>query len=191
MGQEVVAKILIDFDVDLNGGGGTMALLFASVIMGQDSMTKLLLDCGADPNLTESSTGFTPLFYTVQEGRANIVKTLLNNGANPYHKAKDGIMTICRSLTRPCHGRTALSHAAKAAYERITRLLLDKTTSQDIQDKICRTPLFYAIDSGKESVLTLLLEAGPYLEHVDTLILCHGYGERKCGGNLTRKGSRY
>lgn len=60
-------------------GGIREGLLFT---YGDFVMTKLLLDNGADPNITGWSDESTPLFQAVKGDQADIVRLLLNRGAD-------------------------------------------------------------------------------------------------------------
>jgi ankyrin repeat protein len=50
---------------------------------------KLLLEHGANPNIQDEN-GDTPLHWTAQWGRLDVVKLLLVYGADPTVKDKDG-----------------------------------------------------------------------------------------------------
>ena len=69
-------------DPNLNGPGGTTPLEDAA-LKGFDSIATLLLDHGALVNHLNSGSGTTALYAAASFGKAEVVKVLLNRGANP------------------------------------------------------------------------------------------------------------
>lgn len=56
-------------------------LFFFALIAGQEEVVKLLIEHGASVNV-QSQSGFTPLYMAAQENHEQVVRYLLNNGAN-------------------------------------------------------------------------------------------------------------
>ena len=51
---------------------------------------KLLIEHGADLNITDTEEGFTALMFAAAEGQTEVVKVLLSNGANIKITDNDG-----------------------------------------------------------------------------------------------------
>jgi hypothetical protein len=81
------------------------------------------------------------------------VKYLLERGANPNRKARDG--------------RTALAVAAQAGRSNIATVLLDKGADPNLVAQNGDTPLFIAVRAHRTSVVQLLLEHKADVEDTD------------------------
>jgi|CZKS01.1.fsa_nt_gi ankyrin repeat protein len=83
-GAGKVVKVLLDASADPNisGPNGTSPLEDAS-LKGFDSIVSMLLDHGALVNRLNSGSGTTALYAAASFGKAEVVKLLLNRGANP------------------------------------------------------------------------------------------------------------
>ena len=91
----------------------------------------------------------TPLQEAVERGQREVVKVLLDNGADPDKALKSKI------------GDTPLTSASRSGYKDIIQLLLQKGADPNKANKCRSTPLHYAIDSKlNESVVKLLLDGG-------------------------------
>jgi ankyrin repeat protein/nucleoside phosphorylase len=88
----------------------------------------------------------TPLSWAAQDGRAGIVKLLLQN------------RTICNEMDRG--GRTPLSRAALSGHEAVARLLIDNRADVNTRQEDGRTPLQCAASNGHEAVARLLIDNG-------------------------------
>ncbi|OAQ99952.1 hypothetical protein LLEC1_04023 [Akanthomyces lecanii] len=84
---------------------------------------------------------------------SNIVKLLLENGANVEVKDEDG--------------RTALSYIAEQGHEAIVKILLEKGANVEAKDRNGQTPLSWAAEKGHEAIVKMLLEKGAYVEAKD------------------------
>ena len=83
-GAGQVVRVLLDHGADPNisGPNGTSPLEDAS-LKGFDSIVGLLLDHGALVNRLNSGSGTTALYAAASFGKGEVVKLLLNRGANP------------------------------------------------------------------------------------------------------------
>jgi len=93
------------------------------------------------------------LLSGAEEGNVEVVKLLLNKGANVDVKDNDG--------------RTPLLWAAENRHEAVVRLLLDKGASVDAKDNNSRTPLLWAAENGYEAIMRLLLDKGANIDAKD------------------------
>ena len=109
---------------------------------------RLLLDRGASINLKQLDGG-TALFHASDRGTPEIVKLLLDKGAN----AEVSISTGDKA------GETPLSYAACAGRLDVVRLLLDKGAAPGPIASF-RTPLSCAAEKGQLELLKTLLDAG-------------------------------
>ncbi|MFL6718857.1 MAG: ankyrin repeat domain-containing protein [Burkholderiaceae bacterium] len=116
-----------------------------------EAMINLLLDKGADVN-QPSARGETPLHAAAAFGRLATVETLLR------HKA--GIDTLDR------FGLSALGHAAVNGHADLVQHLLDKGANPRAAPG-AHAPLTLAAANGHDAIITLLVQRGATVQHVD------------------------
>lgn len=90
-GHTEIVQFLIDSgaEIGLRDAAGRTALLYAST--GPFPKTvRLLLENNADPNIVEATESFTPLMHAAAEGQMEVVKILLEYGADLTKKDVDG-----------------------------------------------------------------------------------------------------
>lgn len=103
--------------------------------------------CGLDVNGRYSASKVTPLEYVCDdEYSANIVKLLLENGANPDTVDRYGSPVLCTS--------------AKSSCTKVVKLLLKAGANINAIDEDGNTALMYAVDSGDDILTKVLLKAG-------------------------------
>jgi ankyrin repeat protein len=112
---------------------------------GRKEVVQLLLDRGADVNLT-STYGDTPLVEAAKQGRKEVVQLLLDRGADV-------------NLT-PKYGDTPLVGAAKQGRKEVVQLLLDRGANMNLTSTFGDTPLVEAAKQGHKGVVQLLLDRG-------------------------------
>ena len=105
-----------------------------------------LLDSGVDPN-TRDINGDTILLFASSRDRIEIVKLLLQSGAEP-------------NLVNTYSGSTPLHLASSYGYTDIVRLLLEAGANPNITNGNGNTPLHLASSSGYTDIVRLLLETG-------------------------------
>ncbi|XP_005807179.1 cyclin-dependent kinase 4 inhibitor B [Xiphophorus maculatus] len=64
------------------------------MMMGSSEVARLLLTRGADPNVTDKSTGATPLHDAARTGFLDTVQLLVKAGADPQARDKDNCLPI-------------------------------------------------------------------------------------------------
>jgi len=90
-GHTEIAKILLDMGASVTAidYAGRTALMYAST--GPFPKTvELLLEYKSEPNSVDKEEHFTPLMHAAAEGHLDVVKVLLENGADPFLVDIDG-----------------------------------------------------------------------------------------------------
>ena len=114
---------------------------------GNSAMVKLLLGNGAD--MDAMSDRGTPLIRAVAERHTHVVRVLLNEGANPELRGKNGRTPMHFAALRDCAAAVPLLIAAGAG--------IAPTIKEGRYEK---TPLYYALREGHAEVVEALLNAG-------------------------------
>ncbi|GAP83288.1 putative ankyrin repeat domain-containing protein 29-like [Rosellinia necatrix] len=127
-------------------------LYSAAAIGGHTAIIKLLLEKGADIDLSHRYSG-TPLCIAAENGHVAVVKLLLKRGARIDLGDK--------------FGDTPLYVAAKNGHAAVVKLLLKKGARINLGDKYGNTPLYIAAKNGQAAIVELLLKKGAsiYLGH--------------------------
>ena len=120
-------------------------LLLAAIGLERWTLVKLLLEHGADPNITNRD-GHRALIEAIKKRQPDIVKLLLEHGADP--SVKDNL------------GYTALMAALKERQPGIVELLLEKGADINGRSKNGSTALILATISGNANNVRLLVERG-------------------------------
>ena len=129
------------FELDRIPGGGVYAralgerttLLHVAAHFGIDGVIRMLLDEGADPEMTDASSA-TPLHRAAARGDMAIVSLLLERGASPSQADSAGA--------------TALHQAASSGHAAIAKLLLDQGASPGATKDDGSRPLDAAVDAA-------------------------------------------
>jgi len=142
-------------------------------------MARLLVDKGANPNLSDPD-GWTPILFAISKDNRELSRLLLEHGANPSATAKDGwsplalaasgsdpeLVLLLLSHGVSVNGRsgtggyTPLMFAATSGSEAVVRLLLDKGADPNAANPAGITPLMLAVSRNRQPIVELLLRAG-------------------------------
>mmetsp|Transcript_30679 Transcript_30679/g.45407 ORF Transcript_30679/g.45407 Transcript_30679/m.45407 type:complete len:180 (+) Transcript_30679:265-804(+) len=109
--------LLEEKGVDPNRVKDGLTPLSCATMFGHDSLVKMLLQHGANPNLQHPSLrdGMAPLHWTGPWGRADVAEILLEHGADPLQHMQ--------------HGWTPLHCATHTCADEVVTVLLNQTSS--------------------------------------------------------------
>lgn len=179
-GDETLAMFLERKDVEINGQsrrGETP--LYQAIQRKQLSAAKLLLEAGADPNISTNESR-TALSWAAAEGSEESIELLLYQPSieldipdkfdqTPLLRAADAGHTKCvrmlldkgANVKHSDHdGRTALSLAALKGHKVVAKLLFKRGADINTQDKKGNTPLALAAENNHDAAVRFLLESG-------------------------------
>ncbi|MDY7015377.1 MAG: ankyrin repeat domain-containing protein [Cyanobacteriota bacterium] len=155
-------KKFIEKNVNVNGLDdiGTTALWLA-VRRQSVELVQLLLEAGADPNISDLDTGQTPLMITHnsswREVTVRICSLLLEAGANVnVRDTERGKTVLMHNVGIPADA----DEAFKVNCRRIVRALLQYGADVNTKDYDGNTALSIAKDEGHDKLVQLLLDAG-------------------------------
>lgn len=120
--------------------------LLTALRAANSETAKTLLSLGADANAVEYRHGAafaTPLIYAVSLGDDELASTLIRNGARI-----DGTGFL---------EMTALHEAARTGHAGLVKLLLGSGASPNRVDALGRTPIVWAVLSGREACVSELV----------------------------------
>jgi len=118
-----------------------------------------------DINLNETIPDFdvTPLTFACKNNNENIVRWLIENGADVNKENKDG--------------NTSLIEACYYGNDNIIKLLIENGADVNKENKYNNTPLIKACEKGYENIVRLLIENGADVnkenKHGDTPLIKH------------------
>lgn len=124
--------------------------LYVACETGDLKRVNQLLQKGVSPNFVSTGLGCTPLFAASREGHADVVRSLLEAGADVEK----------RSL-RKC---TALMGAAEKGFADVVTILLDYGAKAALTDEEGRSCLHYSTLSSDVGVVTMLVDRFPQLK---------------------------
>ncbi|MEJ2246218.1 MAG: ankyrin repeat domain-containing protein [Acidobacteriota bacterium] len=152
--------------------GEKLSALTVAVTSGDIAEVRRLLDTGVDINPTTDNEA-TPLILASRNGHTEIVRLLLDAGANAnanpfkYTPHRDWEVSYTPTALLPMilqseisYDATALHAASQNGHIEIVRLLLEAGAKVDAQGNDDATALHAASQNGHAEIVKLLLEAG-------------------------------
>jgi uncharacterized protein len=142
-----------------------------------------LLEAGADPNVVDRYSHYTPLLRAARSDLDEIARQLIAHGAKVDFKAdQDGLTT-------------ALHVAAAAGSTAVIETLLDAGADVRAVDGIRWTPLMHAVAGGRSAAAQRLIEAGSPLDSRDVngdslLVIADLFGQEELKDMLRQAGAR-
>ncbi|TPX16523.1 uncharacterized protein E0L32_003817 [Thyridium curvatum] len=127
-------------------GQAEFTLVHRAAALGDLKTVRHLLDGGSDELEVPTQSGSTPLIGACESGSIDVVKLLLEHGADITRRNK--------------LGNTPLGTAASRGDVEIVRLLLDVGAERNPQLNIGWTPLLQAARGGHHQVVEVLLQRG-------------------------------
>ncbi|KAG9152859.1 hypothetical protein Leryth_012477 [Lithospermum erythrorhizon] len=131
------------------------SLLHVAVSSAKIKVVELLT--AAEPSISGINSGdeegWVPLHSAASSGNAEIVKLLLDRGADV--NIKNG------------GGRTALHYAASKGWLKVAEVLISAGANLNVKDKVGCTPLHRAASTGKSELCEFLIEEGADVDEVD------------------------
>jgi ankyrin repeat protein len=142
-GKKNVFPVLVESkaNVDFRNANGETALMVAA-IQGRSDMASKLVFAGAQFEFK----GWNPLLYAATGGKDEVVKLLLDLGAN-INAVSD-------------NGTTPLMMAVRGGHKSTVKLLLDRGANPNMKNERGETALTWAMDRGYTEIGTALVAHG-------------------------------
>lgn len=185
-GHQAIVKLLVDFMNDKMDADNRsiLAALGTAASNGHETVVKLLLNVeGLDLNL--NSVLNPCLRGAANHGNATVVAQLLEKGAEPDSKAKDGDTPLLLAAVQGHEtvvkllldkgiepdfmaNWDSLSSAVTNKHQTIVKLLLDRGVNSESKARFCSATMLKAASKGEANVVKLLLEQGVNLSFKDS-----------------------
>ena len=129
--------------------------LYAYSIIGAADVVRSILSTGMVTVESVDPDDMPPLHVAAQMGHEDVVKLLLDYGAQNKAEIRQG--------------KTPLHCAAECGHNKVVQVLIEGGADPNMADNDGRTPLHYAAYQGKRQVVRLLLDFGadPQIEDKD------------------------
>ena len=146
-------------EVDMQTVKEGLTPLIMAAELGLFHTVKELISCDADPNIV-SKNGKTALSSAVVGGFADITRLLLQSGADANHKIGWEELS---PLMVACAEKRPDSTSGNAIAE-VLKLLIDHGANVNYQNKYGNSPLMFAVISGDQDSVTVLMKASAKLD---------------------------
>lgn len=156
-----IVKFLLDKGADINAIAPVsvnppmeLPILSIAISQGDPNITRLLIERGASVN-SRSNQGVTPLMVSILTGQKEIVKQLLDKGA-------DSNALVPLDIGTPQHMPILFTAILKGDIE-IVKLLVEKGADVNVKSASQHqtlSPLEFALKSGKQDIARVLMSKG-------------------------------
>lgn len=141
-----IARLLLDRGAGLQEDGTEInAALMSALFGGHVDIAALLLEKGADAGAKSDPFEITALIIAVAAGRGDMVKILIDNGANVNQGGHEGT--------------TPLIMAVEKGHADVVKLLLTEGADVNAKDNDDMTALMHAERMGRKAIANLIGEA--------------------------------
>lgn len=147
--KELVGKIKHINELDITNGYSYLHYAVISQYQETAEIVQILLDKKIDTEIKEKFSQFTPLLMATYNGHYNIVRMLVENGADIHAIDKDN--------------NNPFLWASFNGFYDITKLLLEHGADYNIQDNPGYTALMWAVSNSSEKMVDLILGYKPNL----------------------------
>lgn len=166
--------------VDYRNPATGLCALSAAAAEDQSAAIRLLVRTGkADVNLPDLS-GRTPIFYAVEQDKADALRTLISLGADVNAQDNNGVTPLMRASAKNCQdcvnillkqknintnlkdfqGRTAITYSVYAEEVAPAQALLKAGADINTRDSASNTPLMGAVKAKNDRMALFLIQQG-------------------------------
>lgn len=153
-GDAAEARKLIDAGAQPHPDGLNGSAFLKAIVNKRADVVEVMLEAGADPSIT-GDNGWTPLIYAANKDSLEIVKLLVDAGADVSHANMN-------------HRDTALHWAIHHENDEMARLLVDAGADAECRNKSGLTPVSYAASNLSVETMAHILTNGTRVDATDT-----------------------
>lgn len=143
--RQQIIKFLLEKGADINAKDKSNMTPLHFAVTSKYELAKLLLNSGADTEVTEINNKMTPLFGAVLKGDGEIVKLLLEHGANISAQDDGGNTVLHRAIVDLKEN------------EKIVEILINNGAKIDLRNEKGFSPLHSSVNMGIIKIVEMIL----------------------------------